>query len=217
MSHDIPNPARPYSEERPWPRHRPVFAMLACLVALMAWGLVFAWQYKTEWTPLEGYYFPAYVQTAHLTKSSNPYLRPLRNWEVLVIRYPHGSRLAVECDVVAAVASKESSHQTPVFRLSQGAIKNGARGLGWESLRFADASFHAWLSRWIYGGRSLWQLCRTAGISDFSCLPSFYLLPFAKTGMRPESDARGCLSRAPISFPEVIITVPAAGSREWAG
>ena len=144
MSIGVPNPVRPYSEERPWPRQKPVFAMLACLVAVMAGALVFAWQYKTRWRPLERYYFPAYVQTAHLTKSSNPYLRAPRNWEVLVVRYPHGLNLAVDSDVIAAVSPTGSGHQRPVLQLSPEAIANCARGLGWESMRFADASFHAW-------------------------------------------------------------------------
>jgi len=177
MSIGVPNPVRPYSEERPWPRQKPVFAMLACLVAVMAGALVFAWQYKTRWRPLERYYFPAYVQTAHLTKSSNPYLRAPRNWEVLVVRYPHGLNLAVDSDVIAAVSPTGSGHQRPVLQLSPEAIANCARGLGWESMRFADASFHAWLTQWIYSGQSLWQLCRSAWYSGLLVLA--VLLPFA--------------------------------------
>ena len=188
MTNDIPNPARPYTEERPWPQHKPIFAMLACLVALMAGALIFAWQYKRRWTPLERYYFPAYVQTAHVVKSRNPYLRPPHNWAVLVIRYLHGVRMAVDSDVIAAVSPNASGHQRPVFQLSLEAIASGARGLRWQSMRFSDASFHSWLTRWIYDGQSLWQLSRTAWYIGLIVLA--ILLPFAIRKDRHETRKR---------------------------
>jgi hypothetical protein len=87
MTNAIPNPARPYAEECPWPQQKPIFAMQASLAASMAGVLIFAGQYKACWTPLERSYFPAYVRTAHFVESRNPYICHPRNWQVLVILY----------------------------------------------------------------------------------------------------------------------------------
>lgn len=64
--------------QRHWPKHRPVFVMMAILLALACGAAVFAYQYKVRWTPLERFYFPAYFRTAHLVNSRNPYVRPTR-------------------------------------------------------------------------------------------------------------------------------------------
>jgi hypothetical protein len=176
MNAQIPTPTRPYSEDRPWPRHTPAFNLLACFLALIGGALAFAWQYKTRWTPLERYYFAVYLRTAHFAKSRNPYLRPARTWEVLVIRSPHGERLAVNHEVEPVVLSTKTKRKTAAFRLSPSALTSGARGLRFESLRLDDGWFHAWLAQWIYG-RSLWQLFRTPWYAGLLILA--VALPFA--------------------------------------
>jgi energy-coupling factor transporter ATP-binding protein EcfA2 len=157
MINQIPTPTRPYGE-RPWPRHTPAFTLLVCFLALVGGALVFGWEYKTRWTPLERYYFREYLRTAHLAKPRNPYLRPTRTWEVLIIRYSRGERFAVDSEVV--VLSATAGRKGTAFRLSPLAIVNGARVLRFESLRLDDGWFHSWLAQWIYG-HSLWQLFRT--------------------------------------------------------
>jgi energy-coupling factor transporter ATP-binding protein EcfA2 len=159
MSTQIPTPTRPYSE-RPWPRHTPAFTLLVCFLALTGGALVFAWEYKTRWTPLESYYFQDYFRTAHPGEPQNPYLRPARTWEVLVIRYSRGERLAVDREVEPVVFSTAQHRKVIAFRLSPFAIAGGARSLRFEPLRLDDSWFHAWLAQWVYG-RSLWQLFRT--------------------------------------------------------
>lgn len=158
MSTQIPTPTRPYSE-RPWPRHTPAFTLLVCFLALITGALVFAWEYKTHWTPLERYYFEDYVRTAHLATPRNPYLRPARKWELLIIRYSRGERLAVDREVEPVILSTMAGRKTTAFRLSPSAIAGGAHGVGFESLRLNDSWFHGWLAQWIYGC-SLWQLFR---------------------------------------------------------
>jgi energy-coupling factor transporter ATP-binding protein EcfA2 len=159
MSIEIPTPTRPYSE-RPWPRQTPAFTLLVGFLALIAGAIVFAGQYKSRWTPLERYYFPAYFRTAHLAQTRNRFLRPSRTWEVLVIRYSHGERLALDREVVPVVFSTAQHRKVIAVRLSPFALSNGARALRFQSLRLDDSWFHAWLAQWVYG-RSLWQLFRT--------------------------------------------------------
>lgn len=167
MSSDVPNPGY----DRPWPRHRPVFTILALLGAVLVGTAAFAWQFKTRWTPLQRYYFPSYLRSAHLASSRNPYLRPGGTYRVLLIVYPHTFRMALDSEVAAVPSSGNESS----FRLSQAAIANGARSLRWQSLRLDDDWLHGFLARWIYGGRSLFQLCRDCSYA--SLLALVLLLP----------------------------------------
>jgi energy-coupling factor transporter ATP-binding protein EcfA2 len=176
MTNQIPTPTRPYGE-RPWPRHTPAFTLLVCFLALIGGVLVFAWEYKTRWTALERYYFQDYFRTAHLAKPRNPYLRPARTWEVLVIRYSRGARFAVDSEVEPVVLSAAAGRRATAFQLSSFAVANGARRLQFESIRLDDKQFHGWLAEWIYGGRSLWQLFRTPWYSFLLILATG--LPFA--------------------------------------
>jgi energy-coupling factor transporter ATP-binding protein EcfA2 len=175
MNTQIPTPTRPYGE-RPWPRHTAAFTLLVCFLALIGSALVFAWEYKTRWTALERYYFQDYFRTDHLAKPGNPYFRPARTWEVLVIRYSRGEHLAVNQDIEPVVLSTSSGRKATGFRLSPFAVANGARGLQFESLRLDDSWFHAWLAQGIYG-RSLWQLFRTPWYAGLLILA--IALPFA--------------------------------------
>ncbi len=188
MSNSIPNPPKPYSEDIPWRRHKPAFTMLACFSALIAGALVFAWQYKAGWTPLERYYFPTFLRTVHLARTRNPYLRPERTCEVLVIHFPHGDRLAVDRDVVPLIIVTASGERERGFRLSPTALATGARRLRFESLRLDDAWFHAWLDQWIYGGRSLWELCRNVWYAGLLALA--LTLPFAIRQDRRQAQKR---------------------------
>jgi hypothetical protein len=188
MSTEIPTPARPHSEERPWPKHKPAFTMLACFLALTAGSLVFAWQYKTRWKPLQRYYFPAYFHTAHLAKTRNRFLRPSRTWEVLVIRYQHGDRLAVDREVLPVLLSTSTARKTRAFQLLPAALAGGAHSLRFESLRLDDQWFHSWLAQWIYGGQSLWRLFRAPW---YACLLILAVaLPFAIRKDRSETRRR---------------------------
>jgi type IV secretory pathway TraG/TraD family ATPase VirD4 len=200
MSNEIPIPVRPYGEERPWPRHKPAFTLLACFLALIAGAVVFAWQYKTRWTPLQRYYFAVYFRTAHLTPVRNPYLHPARTWEVLVIGFQRGERLAVDRDVVPAVLPSTRGRRTTVFELSPAARAAGARHLQFESLRLDDRRLHTWLRQSIYNGQTLRQLCRTPWYAALSLLA--VALPFAIR--KDRSDARKRRERIPLKGANVV-------------
>jgi hypothetical protein len=148
--------------QRHWPRHRPVFALMAILFALVSGAGVFAYQYKIRWTPLERFYFPAYFRTAHLATSRNPYLRPSHSLMALFIVYPHGTRMALDSEVQPVVPPPGVSSKAIAFAPSDIAVRQSAKRLEWRSMRFDDEWLHGWLGRWIYHGKSLWQLFRSA-------------------------------------------------------
>ncbi|MDE3179354.1 MAG: type IV secretion system DNA-binding domain-containing protein [Acidobacteriota bacterium] len=171
------NENRDFSGHRHWPRHRPVFVLMAILLALACGAAVFAYQYKTRWTPLERYYFPAYFRTAHLITSRNPYLRPSHSLMALFVVYPHETRIALNSEVIPALPPGSASRKTVAFALSNEAIHNSAQRLEWRSMRFDDQWLHAWLAHWIYGGQSLWRLFRSAWYATLLGLA--VLLPLA--------------------------------------
>ncbi|MGH9455278.1 MAG: type IV secretion system DNA-binding domain-containing protein, partial [Terriglobia bacterium] len=148
--------------QRHWPRHRPVFIMLAILLALACGVAVFAYQYEMRWTPLERFYFPTYFRTAHLVESRNPYLRPSHSLMALLTVYPHETRMALDSEVLPALPPPGVSHKTVAFGLSDAAVRNSAKRLEWRSMRFDDQWLHGWLEHWIYHGQSLWRLFRSA-------------------------------------------------------
>lgn len=175
-SHDSGQAEQP-NGHRHWPRHRPVFVMMAILLALASGVAVFTYQYKIRWTSLERFYFPAYLRTAHLVHSRNPYLRPSHTLTALFIVYPREIRLALDREVVSALPPPGASSKTIAFALSDAAIHDSAKRLEWDRMRFDDLWLHAWLNRWIYHGKSLWQLCRSAWYATLLGLA--VLLPFA--------------------------------------
>jgi hypothetical protein len=173
MSDDLRVPLRYDGQSQPWPRLKPVFTVLAFSLALLAAAAEFAYQYRYSWTPLQRIYLSAYLQTAHLVETRNRYLRPPRPYRVLVVVTPHGTRLATNGDVAPA----PSGTVRPRLVLSNEAVQGGAERLTWEHLYFDDAALHAWLCQAIYGGRSLWQLCRNAWYTSLVFLA--VMLPFA--------------------------------------
>lgn len=188
MNPDIPTPGRSLSVEYPWRRYKPLFSGLACVMSLIVAAGVFAWQYKHRWTPLERYYFPAFVRTAHLSTSRNPYLRPTRNWEVLIVRFHEHSRFAVDRDVQRVPSPPGAAKNALAFTLAPSAVERGATGLAWEPVSLNDSAFHAWLGYWIFGGRTLWQLVRTPWYAGLLSLG--ILLPLAIGWDRREAARR---------------------------
>jgi energy-coupling factor transporter ATP-binding protein EcfA2 len=174
MNAHIPIPPNPYGTDRVWPRHRPVFSLLAITFALLAAVGTFAIQYKTRLSPLQQYYLSIYLRTGHLASTRNPYLRPSGTYRVLLIDYPRTTRMAAETEVFSPGGPYVGGFD---FRLSPTAVGNGARQLQWASLRLDDEWLHSWLSEWIYGGRSLGALCRDGWYAALLALTM--LLPLA--------------------------------------
>jgi hypothetical protein len=162
MTEDLRVPARQSGEGREWPRMKPVFSVLAVMLAMMGGACQFAYQFKIHWTPLQRLYFPTFLETAHLAHSSNRNLRPPRSVSLLLVAFPRGVRFAVDNDLTQAPLAPGEPAHAPRLLLSSGARQAGATRLSWQSLRFDDESLHTWLARAIYGERSLWQLWRDA-------------------------------------------------------
>ena len=63
----------PFSEDHNWPRHKPVFSLLTLLFALLCGVGIFAYRFKTAWTPLQQYYLRDYFRTAQVSSSPNSF------------------------------------------------------------------------------------------------------------------------------------------------
>ena len=131
MSAGIPIPTSYAREDRPWPRRVPAFTFLALLTSSLIALDTFAYQFKLQWTPLERYYFSAFLRTAHLAPIYNPTLRPRGLYKVLVIVYPGQVRLALDNEPAPASARAREAAE-PAFRLSQSARDHSARLLQLE-------------------------------------------------------------------------------------
>ena len=177
MSDDLQVPARHTGDGREWPRVKPVFSVLAMLLALVGGAFQFAFQFKRHWTPLQRLYFSVYFQTTHLAHSSNRNLRPPRVVPLLLVAFPRGARLAVDGDVTETpTATGEPASPTDLM-LSPAARQAGATRLAWQPMRMDDESLQAWLAHAIYGDRTLWQLGRNAWYTTLFLLA--VMLPLA--------------------------------------
>jgi hypothetical protein len=161
MVEQIQVPARYPNEGHRWPRHKPVFTMLAVLAALVAGVGAFAYQFKTKWSPLQRVYFPVFFRTAHLVSTRNRFLRPPQPFRVLMVVFPYGSRIALGQDVIPLSGPVAASQSVP-FALSQTAVEEGAKRLEWRTVRLTHDEMHRWLEQVFFGGRSVWELCRNA-------------------------------------------------------
>ena len=126
MSPEIPIPTRPFSEDYNWPRRKPLFTLLAFLLALICGAATFAWQYKIRWRPLQRYYLPTYIRTPltgspsnHLPRLASPYL-------VLSIAYARRTHIAIDDEVQPAPLPPGTPAGPVAFCLSPAAIQNGA-------------------------------------------------------------------------------------------
>ncbi|HEY6271653.1 MAG TPA: type IV secretion system DNA-binding domain-containing protein [Terriglobales bacterium] len=176
MNAAIPIPTNPSGRDRSWPRHRPVFSLLAiAFAALVATG-AFTIQFKTRWSLLQQYYLSTYLRTAQLASSRNPYVHPSGTYRVLLIDYPRATRIALDSEIVLMDGLLQARVGSD-FRLSPAAIRDEARQLRWASLRLDDQWLHAWLTQWVYSGGSRTALCRDAWYSGLLTL--VLLLPLA--------------------------------------
>jgi len=133
----------------PNPRH---FAWLLCL-ALAAFSASFLLCNRLLWTPLERYYFGAYLGCGWAGKELGGTVEIRWLYKTAPRRKQH---LALDSDVVAA--SSNGNQRIPV-QLSPAALQEGWTGL----IREPEERFQAdWLEPFLgdnfYGGESLWML-----------------------------------------------------------
>ena len=105
-----------------WIRTRPAWALSAALVAVVS--VIGLGQYRySRWTPLQQFYFPAYVRSTILDAVG--VTKPGR-YALLTVMDRRGPRLAVDTDVeVSSGASNDDG-----FTLTAAARSAGIRGPG---------------------------------------------------------------------------------------
>src|SRR4029077_14050155 len=102
-----------------WISTRPVWALSAALVAVVS--VIGVGQYRySRWTPLQRFYFPAYVRSAILDALG--VTKPTR-YALLTVIDRRGSRLAVDMDVVPPGSSSGDA-----FTLTAASRSTGIRG-----------------------------------------------------------------------------------------
>jgi hypothetical protein len=132
-----------------WIRTRPAWAMSAALVAVVS--VIGLGQYRySRWTPLQQFYFPAYVRSTILDALG--VTRPGR-YALLTIVDRRGPRLAVDTDVEATPGSSSDA-----FSLTAAARSAGIRGPAVTTDRYDAGALHTFLLTWIYQGRRLRDL-----------------------------------------------------------
>jgi len=133
-----------------WIRTRPAWALSAALVAVVS--VIGLGQYRySRWTPLQRFYFPAYVRSTILDALG--VTKPGR-YALLTVMDRRGPRLAVDTDV--EVSSGASTHDG--FTLTAAARSVGIRGPVVTTDRYDSQALHAFLLTWIYQGRRLRDL-----------------------------------------------------------
>src|SRR5712691_9272079 len=130
------------SEAGKWQRAVPVWFMSVMLLALVS-GIGVWWIRQTfVWTPLQQFYFSAYVRSALATSIG---IRTGR-YRLLMMENRRGIRLAIDEEVVPITLSTGES----TFALSELARQAGSGRLVWRDLVVNHARLHAPSSRATY-------------------------------------------------------------------
>src|SRR6202795_1985889 len=133
-----------------WIRTRPAWAFSAVLIAVVT--VIGVGQYRySRWTPLQRFYFPAYVRSTILDVLG--VTKPGR-YALLTVIDRRGSRLAVDTDVDATPGLSSSD----AFTLTAAAKSAGLRGPAVTTDRYDSRALHTFLLTWIYQGRRLRDL-----------------------------------------------------------
>jgi hypothetical protein len=137
-----------------WPYPRPVWTVVALLVALLSTAAIEAYQYVARWTPLQRWYISAYLRTALTARMG---FTGTAHYRLLHVLDDRGSRLALDDEVQAAMVPSAMP-----FVLTNQAVRAGDRALVWHDGTYRHASLHVFLGRWIYRDQSVPDLMRTA-------------------------------------------------------
>ena len=153
------------------PSIQPVYTYVIVLLSIVATLGAQGFRYEWVWTPLERHYFGAYSvsQIAAVVRDNGWYT-------LLQIVTRKGSRLALDSDVVPAVAERGEK----TFALTDQAMKHGAIRLEFHRSYYNNSEMHAYLGNWIYQNQSSMDLVRPAlwvGLVLFfaGLLPATYL------------------------------------------
>ena len=135
-----------------WPSDRSVWTIAAFFVALASVGLIGAYRYAREWTPLQKRYLSAYLAT------DAGALRKDGRYTLLMAETRKGTELALDEEVVPVTTATGEN----TFALTDAAVKAGVTKLEWQRGPYDNAKLHALLAHWIYNDQSPTDLARPA-------------------------------------------------------
>jgi hypothetical protein len=180
----------------------PVFAALASMLAICAYG------YIEAWTPLQRFYFKTYILTGLRSIGG---MENSGHYELLAVTTKNGSHWA--SDVEVTEARTESGGTT--VTLTQEALKNGGLRMVLVTVQSDDGNLHDFLRQGIYRDQSLAVFLRPALWGGFWVLflwPAFTLLKAVVRAHRRRHRRRSSVSQ-PVSSLAFHRTNPSYGIR----
>ena len=152
---------KPRREADRWPGATPVWLIGTQLVALIVAMTIQYYCYDRVWTPLQRFYFSAYIRSQILIRfgiSASTY-------QVLNIKDAKGTRPAIDTDVTTAPASDGT------LVLSKESVQAGALELVYDSPgQYNNLRMNAYLRDWVYHDQSLLRLLRPSLIGGMAIL-----------------------------------------------
>jgi len=152
---------RPRREADRWPSATPVWLIGTQLLALIAAMTIQYYSYYRVWTPLQRFYFSAYVRSQILMRfgiSSGTY-------QLLTIKEAKGTRPAVDADVTTAPA------RDGTLVLSKKSVQSGALELIYDSPgQYNNLRMNAYLRDWVYDDQALMKLLQSSLLGGFGIL-----------------------------------------------
>jgi hypothetical protein len=150
------------------PKHQRLPVMMVCLVAALTFTSVLVREYRQEWTVLQRYYLGAFVRSGLLSPEKGTV-----DYNCIDVIDRKGERPALNFEVVAGTADD-------AYALSAAGAAHGDKQLVWRTRQMGHAGMHQILRRWIYDGRSLWDLMKRAcawslGVLVLGLLAVFFL------------------------------------------
>src|SRR5579864_292149 len=137
-----------------WPPRGFYYTYGAIFLAIVAAAFLTYVRFSFGLTLLQQYYLPHYLRTsiAGILHQSSTYQL------VYVFDEHKGTRFAIDSDLQPGSTLQSLGKALP-FQLSSAAYRNGVRLL-WREPRhiYQNGALHEYLTRWIYGGATLWDL-----------------------------------------------------------
>jgi hypothetical protein len=185
------------------PKHRRLPVLMACLVAALTFRSVQRREYRQEWTVLQRYYLGAFVRSGLLAP-----LKGTGDYNFIDVIDRKGPRPALNFEVVAGTTDD-------AYALSADGAAHGDKRLEWRTRQMSHAGMHQILQRWIYDGRSLWDLVKRACAWSLGVLVLGLLaVLFLERERRPERQLTRSATGSP--FPQMLNHVPRRRERESA-
>jgi type IV secretory pathway TraG/TraD family ATPase VirD4 len=172
-----------------WQRPKPVWFISVIVVAIAAGVAVWCYRQAAIWTPLQQFYLSAYARSV---LASSLGIRTGR-YRVLAVVNRHGSRLAIDEDVVPVLT--ETGETT--FALSDLAVQAKTGQRVWRDVFYNHAALHEQLRVWIYTDQSLMDLVRPSLVASLVVFILGLLLAVPKDLRRARARRHGRRLKGP--------------------